>query len=355
MNSDELDLSARVDSLLKRIANVLILNASFIDNLGLLKGKMGIVIFLYQYFRYSDNKIYEEYAGELLDEIFDEINTSIPVNFEEGLTGIGWGIEYLIHKEFVQANSDEVLSEIDKAIYKHRLNSPILIQNTSKFFGYGFYHIIRLINQQGNSNDLTTILKKNHLIFLIDECERILIYKRFWDFDILPLKQSILNSFLWFLLEMERLQLIPGKTKKLLKVLPEYFQYINESDIQLTDKLLFDFFCQRVSDECDNDTKSQYEVSKSKTIIEDHFTPGHFNNIINHLCWLSIMNLIYKMPSHILQFDIFKEITMLIEDETDWNKRLNDISKDNLGLDGFAGIGFFLLSQITSFNTKRFK
>ena len=50
---------------LRRIANVLLLNASFIDNPGLLNGKMGIAIFFYHYSRYTKNKIYEDYAGEL--------------------------------------------------------------------------------------------------------------------------------------------------------------------------------------------------------------------------------------------------------------------------------------------------
>lgn len=89
------------DAYLKKIANVLVLNASFTDNPGLLNGKMGIAIFFYHYSRYSDNKNYEEYAGELIDEIYSEINTNTPVNLADGLIGIGWGIEYLVQSGFV--------------------------------------------------------------------------------------------------------------------------------------------------------------------------------------------------------------------------------------------------------------
>jgi len=60
----------KVENRLQRIANVLLLNASFTDNLGLLNGKMGIAIFFYQYARYTGNKVYEDYAGELIDEIY---------------------------------------------------------------------------------------------------------------------------------------------------------------------------------------------------------------------------------------------------------------------------------------------
>ena len=120
-------MEKRINNRLRRIANVLMLNAGFFDNPGLLNGKMGIAIFFYHYSRYSKNKLYEDYAGELLDEIYEEINTSTPVNFENGLTGIGWGIEYLVKNGFVQADTDEALAEIENAVYKHRINSPVLI------------------------------------------------------------------------------------------------------------------------------------------------------------------------------------------------------------------------------------
>jgi len=49
----DLLVKSRIDERLKRIANVLLINASFIDNPGLLNGKMGIAIFFYQYSRYT--------------------------------------------------------------------------------------------------------------------------------------------------------------------------------------------------------------------------------------------------------------------------------------------------------------
>ena len=88
----ELNLNERINDRLRRIANVLLINASFIDNPGLLNGKMGISIFFYRYGRYLDNKIYTDYAGEIIDEIYEEIAINTPLNFASGLTGIGWGI-----------------------------------------------------------------------------------------------------------------------------------------------------------------------------------------------------------------------------------------------------------------------
>ena len=79
----------------ERIVNTLLLNASFIDNLGLMHGKMGICIFFYHLARKTENKIYEDYAGELPDEIFEVINQRKQISwyFENGLVDFGREIE----------------------------------------------------------------------------------------------------------------------------------------------------------------------------------------------------------------------------------------------------------------------
>ncbi len=115
LSNNSSDTISNIDALLERIANILLLNGSFTDYLGLLNGKMGIAIFFFHYARYCNNTVYEDYAGEFVDEIYEEINTSTPVNLADGLTGIGWGIEYLVKNGFVQANTDDALSEIDSA------------------------------------------------------------------------------------------------------------------------------------------------------------------------------------------------------------------------------------------------
>lgn len=104
---------------LSRIVQYLMLNGSFLDNSGLLTGKMGIVTFLFHYSRYANDTIYGEFAGELLDEVIEEIHTETPVGFASGFCGIGWSILHLIEQGFVDADPDEVLSDIDYAIMKY--------------------------------------------------------------------------------------------------------------------------------------------------------------------------------------------------------------------------------------------
>ncbi len=342
----DLSLNTMIGDRLQRIANVLLLNASFLDNPGLLNGKMGIAIFFYHYSRYSKNKIYEDYAGELVDEIYDEINTSTPVNFENGLTGIGWGIEYLVKKGFVQADTDEALEEIDCAIYRHRINSPVLINTGDDLFGYGFYHIARILGHEIDDNDLNTLIKKYHLIFLADECERLLEQKSYSRFNIESLTINSFNSILWFLLEIQKLNIFPVKVERIFKTVPEYIEKeILKTHDNAGQALLLSLVKNLIETVKDNAVRDHLKSTVEKIDNEKiHKDPPYETDVSDFIknTWQHIVYESYYSDS--FYSELFqKALVRLIEDEENWNGRLNELTKDNLGLTGLAGLGLGLL------------
>jgi lantibiotic modifying enzyme len=157
----------------QHIINTMLLNASFIDNIGLMHGKMGISIFFFQLARQTKNQIFEDYADELIDEIYEEITTNTPVDFENGLAGIGWGIEYLVQNKFIEADTDEVLEEFDNRIFKELIyNTPKEIGLLNGIVGIGAYFLKRIQNPSSNNEKITTLTNKQTLIHVIDELER---------------------------------------------------------------------------------------------------------------------------------------------------------------------------------------
>jgi hypothetical protein len=108
-------------ALLQRIANYQMLHASFGCDLGLLNGKTGCAIFFYHYARYTGNSAYEDFAGELLNEIYEDIHADIPYRFSSGIIGIAFGISYLIYAGFVEGDMDEILMDIDNKIMEKDL------------------------------------------------------------------------------------------------------------------------------------------------------------------------------------------------------------------------------------------
>lgn len=140
------------NALLERIANHAMLNAGFSADLGLFNGKVGVVIFFMHYARYVQNSLYEEFAGELLDEIVSEIHFDLPLNFAEGLCGIGWAIQYLIDEKFIDGDANEILFEIDRKVLE--LN---LLQMQDKSIEKGLWGVISYLRARNTISDSTSV------------------------------------------------------------------------------------------------------------------------------------------------------------------------------------------------------
>lgn len=345
-NENKISIS-EIDGCISRIANILLLNASFIDNPGLLNGKMGIAIFFYHYGHYTWNKIFTDYAGELIDEIYEEINTNTPVNFENGLTGIGWGIEYLVKNEFVKADTDEALAEIDNIVYRNSLYRPFLLETGNDLFGYGLYFIARLRERGNDDENLNTLFKKQHLIYLTDDCERILVQKKYLDFKIESLSIDTIISFIWFLLEMHRLCIFPFKVEKLFHALPEYIGLCLQDAGQisgvnqlpeLTETVIATVKDSKVKETLKAIMNSNYKIANKGEVVEDEIEVRNFI----HSTWQQLVYEPYIICEKQLP-DRADKIFLIVNNEENWDKRLDNINKNNIGLTGLAGLGLGML------------
>lgn len=100
----------------ERITHHLMLNAYFNPDLGLFHGQMGTVLAMSEYSKYSNNEVYFDVASCLLDNIAGKMHKNLLFSFASGLSGIGWGIEYLIQYGFVEGESVKICEEIDRKI-----------------------------------------------------------------------------------------------------------------------------------------------------------------------------------------------------------------------------------------------
>jgi lantibiotic modifying enzyme len=158
-----------IDNYLQRIANVLLINSSFINNIGLINGKTGISVFFYHYYEYTGNKIYEEYAGELIDEIYEEIHQSSPIDYADGLAGLGTGIAYLVKNGFIEADIDEVLADVDKQLQHHTFHhTPLGLDVCFGISGFGNYFVSRLSNHSDKPESEARASNKECIRKIID-------------------------------------------------------------------------------------------------------------------------------------------------------------------------------------------
>lgn len=103
-------------SLTERILPYLLANYNYASGQGLMHGKMGGVLFFFLYARHTGYSIYEDYAEILMEDIYHTMHQDVSLDFETGLCGIGWCIEYMIHHKLIDGDTDEILLEVDRKI-----------------------------------------------------------------------------------------------------------------------------------------------------------------------------------------------------------------------------------------------
>lgn len=136
------------------------------EDLSISNGRMGLTLFLFLYFRRTGKQLHEDIAGELLDDICGDLHTSLPIGFQNGLCGIGWGIEYLIQNLFIE-ESENILEDIDLKIMDRDIRRIKDFSLETGLEGIAWYFLLRA-NTSRNGN----ILDKNYQKDLFETCEK---------------------------------------------------------------------------------------------------------------------------------------------------------------------------------------
>ena len=110
---------------LDELATILAVSSHSCKFIGLSYGMIGIAVFFFHYARYKDNMLFANYALKLIEKAQENIHNDSPLNYAEGLTGIGTGIEYIAQQGFLDIDTDDILYDFDKKIAemtpKHKL------------------------------------------------------------------------------------------------------------------------------------------------------------------------------------------------------------------------------------------
>lgn len=139
------------------------------NHLGLQDGVIGQALFLFEYSRTHQNKKLEDKAYDLLEKAVEQISMATPLNYINGIWGIGCSLEQLIRNNYIEEDPDELLSEIDK-ITINTINWRFL-KNASLSYGaagVGYYLYWRIIDRIDNS---CVLRLKEHLIYLLNWLE----------------------------------------------------------------------------------------------------------------------------------------------------------------------------------------
>ncbi len=166
-----------MDEKIKIIVELIERHIHKLNNQGLLNGKMGISLFLFHLGRKTSNSVYTALAEKIVEQVYEDVEKSnIAPDFENGLAGIAWGLEYIIQYGFFEGDRDAILADLDDKIFQYLMGKDdISIRLQDGLLGYGTYLISRLKGKELTHLTGHDYLLKRLLIEIVnriyDQCE----------------------------------------------------------------------------------------------------------------------------------------------------------------------------------------
>lgn len=105
------------ETTIRKIIDELLLNIDSISSSGLYNGKAGVALALFEAAKYLQDKEIEDKAFDFLQEAL--IRNKNDYSFENGLSGVGYVLIYLITNKFIDADFDEIFKEDHEMIIKN--------------------------------------------------------------------------------------------------------------------------------------------------------------------------------------------------------------------------------------------
>ena len=97
--------------------------------IGLFDGMTGIMLVLAHYARAHKMPVIEHVSDYLMEQVTNNVNTATTLNFDNGLAGIGWALEFLIQHKYMKGCGVELTKELDNRLMSldiHRLSDYTL-------------------------------------------------------------------------------------------------------------------------------------------------------------------------------------------------------------------------------------
>ena len=135
-------------------------------------GKMGLCIYYFLMARYTGEDRHKERAECIIDEVYRECKKytiTDQLSFETGIAGIDFGITYLVRNEFMEADLDDILQEVDDFIFK-RISiktTAELSEDPHLLLGVAFYLIYTIKSRNDETSEFIQ-LRKELLVHIVN-------------------------------------------------------------------------------------------------------------------------------------------------------------------------------------------
>jgi hypothetical protein len=138
----------------QRWLHQIVLHSNDVPARGLFDGQMGIVIVLSEYVRARKARPLKTAINFLLDQVLDNLSTEMPLYFANGLTGIGWGVEYLLQNKFQRGSGADICAAIDQKLMQQNILRQTDLSLEKGLEGWLHYIVAHLQGAQRNGRQV---------------------------------------------------------------------------------------------------------------------------------------------------------------------------------------------------------
>lgn len=343
------------ETLITKLTSSLVKNIPSLNNYGLYGGKTGLFIALHIAYNFFENQSLQEIkqAIEFLQTNISENAADTSDNFDKGIFGIGWGIDFLYRESFITKNEIEVLNSFDDELYKLVMYSKAATHDLETgTMGRINYYINRIPETLKITNKYRYVCNYEILMLLTDdfanENENLFTHLRSKKFSIIKENNTgkslanIFNLLQMLVLKNVYKEITERQWLQCLRQLVSFYQNTCEESLSTDGRLQLNFLyiincLLKVGQE--NKTVKNILLSKRellKVIADLRFKPSNTPELLLHL-------------------SVQKLIADLINTNRTTTTYLNNLFEEELFLNwnaGLSGIGGLICIMISEKNFK---
>lgn len=339
------ELKDQVRKQIDEIAHLLLVSVNATPIVGLAEGRLGIALFLFQYYRLSSKRKYYDMAMSVFESVYPLLGSIATDNkLSTGLAGIGWMVEYMAQSSLTENDTDDILEEIctimdgfnplDQLSGGDRLNDELLLN----VLQYGVHYLSRIRNSKHNPAQNSQHLTEKYILFqLIDflETQKTYFLNESKDNN----NEELLRAIVWFLSSLQKQNIVHSKLSNLTKCYAELLQ--KQLDLSSYSPQYLQSFCVLAQ----NGIFSESDIENYINMIiltdqkEDNFELLNVADSVRHLYQITGVEK-YKL----LAIQLYKNYVDAIQ---------LTVLHTNLpkGVNGLAGNGLKLIGAIAYYKT----
>jgi hypothetical protein len=282
--------------------------------------------------QYTENKMFEDYAVEIIEQIQAEIHRKSPADYENGLAGIGVGIEYLAQNGFLDINTDEILEDFNDRINRDIVYEPQENNSLANgLTGLGQYVLYRIIRPSPSSNEIELLVNRELMIHVVNIMENS-------EFE----EDKDWTDVLSFLSRLHRLNLCNPKIERVVEKIKPHFHEESILSESSPEKILS--FIPTIQLYNDMENAVVQSVEKMIQTLSDSGTPvveKENRNTSETLIWLLRCKRLIGQAG--IGSRLISELDTLIEKQAEQLHEIR-LEKGKLSLKGCAGTGMALMT-----------